>query len=232
MKLKTFCGLLLTTAALAAAPAAWAGVVVNGDFSTGLAGWSSLGDVSANGGSARLSTASLDVDDAPSAAGAFNLSGTSAALVGVSGGVEEFAGLGIGSLDPDPAAGTWAFEGSALRQTLSVTAGDTLRLDWSFGSNEDPLSGMNDYAFLVIDGLLIRLADVSSGIGSGQFTHSFSAAGTVELVLGLVDVGDFVGTSTLDIDNVVLDSTRAVPEPGTLALALLGLGILRRRPRR
>lgn len=232
MKLKTFCGLLMATAALAAAPASWAGVVVNGDFSAGLTGWSSLGDVTASGGSAQLSTASLYVDDAPAAAGAFNLSGTSAALVGVPGGVEAFSGLSLGSLDPDPAAGIWAFEGSALRQTLAVAAGDTLRLDWHFSSQEDPLTGMNDYAFLVIDGLLIRLTDVSNAVGSGQFSYSFNTAGTVELALGVVDVGDFIGTSTLGIDNVVLDSALAVPEPGSLALALLGLGMLRRRGRR
>ena len=77
--------------------------VINGDFSAGLTGWDSLGDVAVSAGEARLSTASLDVDDFPAAAGAFNQSGNAAAPVGQPGGVETFAGLPLGQLDPDPA---------------------------------------------------------------------------------------------------------------------------------
>ena len=120
---------LLLTALSGSAHAA----LVNGDFSSGLSGWSSLGDVAALHG-ATLSTASLAVDDAPAAAGAFNTSGVAAAAVGVPGGVEEFAGLGLGALDPDPANGIWAFEGSVLKQSLTVNAGDMLEHAEVFGN--------------------------------------------------------------------------------------------------
>ena len=201
--------LLLGT--LIANPAAAA--VINGDFAAGLTGWDSLGDVAVSAGAARLSTASLDVDDFPAAAGAFNLSGNAAAPVGQPGGVEEFAGLALGQLDPDPLNGSWAFEGSALRQTLAVRAGDTLSFDWGLGSNEDPLIGMNDYAFVVIGGVLTVLDDVFTGLGSGRFTHTFATAGSVDLVFGVVDTGDYVGSSWLSIDNAQLAPPAPCPNP-------------------
>ncbi|WP_374495905.1 hypothetical protein [Zoogloea sp.] len=206
--------------------------VINGDFTAGLTGWDSLGDVAVLAGAARLSTASLDVDDFPAAAGAFNLSGNAAAPVGQPGGVEEFAGLPLGQLDPDPLNGSWAFEGSALRQTLAVQAGDTLRFDWHLGSNEDPLIGMNDYAFVVIGGVLAVLDDVFTGLGSGSFSHTFNAAGSIDVVFGIVDVGDYVGSSWLSIDAVRIATTpQPVSAPGSLALALAGVGVLARRLR-
>ena len=205
--------------------------VINGDFAAGLTGWNSLGDVSVSAGAAHLSTASLDVDDFPATAGAFNRSGNAAAPVGQPGGVEEFAGLALGQLDPDPLNGSWAFEGSALRQTLGVQAGDTLSFDWRLGTNEDPLAGMNDYAFVVIGGVLTVLDDVFTGLGSGRFTHTFGAAGSVDVVFGVIDTGDYVGSSWLSINTVQLSAT-TVPEPGSLALGLAGIGLLARRLRR
>ncbi|HND25558.1 MAG TPA: hypothetical protein PLN96_15165 [Zoogloea sp.] len=218
---------LLLTALSGSAHAA----LVNGDFSSGLSGWSSLGDVAALHG-ATLSTASLAVDDAPAAAGAFNTSGVAAAAVGVPGGVEEFAGLGLGALDPDPANGIWAFEGSVLKQSLTVNAGDMLSFDWQFASQEDPLSGMNDYAFVVLDGVLTRLGDVLGGPSGGHFSTALGSAGAMQLAFGIVDVNDYVGTSTLVLSNVRIDAASAVPAPGTLALGLGGLALLRIARRR
>ena len=230
MKLIKSLSATLLVGALTSAPA-HAGLL-NGDFSAGLNGWSALGDVAVSAGAAVLTTASLDADDAPAANAAFNVSGSAAAPVGMPGGLEDFAGLALGALDPDPAAGTWAFEGSALRQTLTVQAGDSLSFDWTFTSNEDPLSGMNDYAFVLIDDVLTVLGDVAGGATSQHFSYAFSSTGSVKLVFGVVDVNDYVGSSRLGIDAVRLDAPQSVPEPGTLALGLGGLLLSAARLRR
>lgn len=222
MKLLKSLSAALLLGALATAPTARADVL-NGDFNAGLSGWSSLGDVAVSGGAAVLTTASLDADDTPAASGAFNISGSAAALIGLPGGLEDFAGLSLGALDPDPAAGTWAFEGSALRQTLTVQAGDSLSFDWTFASNEDPLTGMNDYAFVLIGDVLTVLGDVAGGATGQHFSYAFSSAGNVKLVFGVVDINDYVGTSRLGIDAVRVEASQSVPEPGTLALGLGGL---------
>lgn len=229
MKLHTLisrCAATLLAAGVLAAPAHAA--VVNGNFTAGLSGWATLGDVAAVNG-ATLTTASLDVDDAPAGAGAFNVSGTSSAPVGVAGGVESFVGLPLGGLDPDPAAGSWAFEGSALKQTLAVKAGDTLSFDWLFSSQEDPLSGMNDVAFVLIGQSLFTLADVFGGATGSHFSTTFGADGNVDLAFGIVDVNDYVGTSSLSLANIRLNSANQVPEPGSLALGLGALALLARR---
>lgn len=220
------CAAALLAAGVLAAPAHAA--VVNGNFGAGLTGWATLGDVAAVNG-ATLTTASLDVDDAPAGAAAFNVSGTAAAPVGVPGGVESFVGLPLGGLDPDPASGSWAFEGSALKQTLAVKAGDTLSFDWLFSSQEDPLAGMNDFAFVLIGQSLFTLADVFGGATGSHFSTTFGADGNVDLAFGIVDVNDYVGTSSLSLANIRLAAANQLPEPGSLALGLGGLALLARR---
>lgn len=216
--------------------------LANGDFSAGLAGWQVLGDASVQGAAPAgtplwLTTASAGFeDDFPLAAGALNRSGNAAAAVGTVDGVEAFAGLTIGSLDPDAASGLAAYEGSAARQTFSAGAGDTLSFSWNFGTSD----GFEDYAFVVIDGQYSRLAGPVDAILPGTFgnalqtgTQNFSiglnGAGTHTLAFGVVDVGDYSLTSTLAIGNV---QVTPVPEAPALALMLAGLGIALRSVRR
>ncbi|MDD3353281.1 PEP-CTERM sorting domain-containing protein [Zoogloea sp.] len=193
--------------------------LVNGTFDTDLSGWSALGDVAVVNGSAVLTTASLEDDDGAGPA-ARNLSGTAAALVGVPGGLESFAGLPLGALDLN----SWSFEGSALRQTLTVAAGDTLSFAWDFSSLD---TFMNDFAFVMVDGQVNVLAHVLGGTGSGLFSQTFLNGGSFDLVFGVADEGDYVGTSFLSIDQVSLRSAASsVPEPTSLALGLGALGLL------
>jgi hypothetical protein len=178
-----------------------------------------------------LTTASAGFeDDSPLAAGALNRSGNAAAAVGTVDGVEVFVGLPIGSIDPDAPNGLMAYEGSAARQTFSAAAGDTLSFRWNFGTSD----GFEDYAFVIVDGQLSRLAGPVDAIlpgtlgnafqtGEQTFSLGLSAAGSHTVSFGVVDVGDYNLTSTLAVSNV---QVTAVPEPTGLVLLVAGLGVL------
>jgi len=228
----------LLAAAVALAFAAPAQAVTNGSFESALTGWSAIGDVSidnifvsqGNVG-VLLGTASIDFeDDAPLlGAGQANFSGISAAPVGTVGGVEDFIGLPMGGLDPDAANGIAAFEGSAIKQSFAVNAGDKLSFDWQFATI-DPWQG--DYAFVTINQTAYRLGDLASVSGvqndigfstPATFSYTFTASGNVTLALGVVDVQDYNGTSALLVDNVQL---APVPEPESYAMLLAGLGLV------
>lgn len=227
----------LLAAALGASAISPAFAVTNGSFENGLNGWETLGDVASidfqltdGVASALLTTASVDFeDDYPAAAGEFNGSGLPAAEVGVPDGIEDFVGLAIGALDPDLDNGVAAYEGSAMRQSFSINAGDTLYFDWVLGS----VDFLNpDYAFVVIDGLFTRLGDTGdlvnfdNGIGytaPTTFSHIFTLGGEITLAFGVVDVGDYNGSSALLVDNVRI---APVPEPETWAMLLAGLGLI------
>jgi hypothetical protein len=215
---------LLAIGAACAAPAARAGIV-NGSFESGLAGWNTFGDAAAVSGELVLTTASARFDDdAPAPAGAFNVSGNDAAPAG--GSLETFVGVAPGALDPDPVDAVQAFEGSAAGQGFLAQAGSVLSFRWNLTSL-DALPG--DYAFVVIDGQMTRFA-WGPQPGDGEFSATFSSGGMHQLAFGVVDVGDFNGTSALRVDSVQVS---AVPEPASVLLMLAGLGAIaltRRRP--
>lgn len=184
---------------------------------TSLAGWTVTGDVVSAAGAIALTTAYLDAfTDQP-----FNLSGVSAADIAI---VETSAGLAPRALDlPEPDFGT---EGSLVRQSFMLAAGDTLSFTWSFASVDDQFK---DHAFVVLNGQVITLATAPS-TASSTFDYTFSSGGMVTLALGVIDTGDVLGVSSLTISGLTVT---VVPEPATLALWLAGLGavgaITRRR---
>lgn len=206
----------------------------NGNFA-GLTGWSTLGDVSVQGSRAWMTTASLEYeDDYPQAAGAFNLSGTSAVEMWAPVNVESWMNVAPGSLDPDSANGIAAYEGSGLQQSFSASAGDTLSFSWQLFSNEAPDFGA-DYAFVVIDGERMNLGSVAAAGNSGSafgfsfesglasFSYTFAQSGQHSLSFGVVDVYDASVSTALAVGNVQI---AAVPEPEQYALFLAGLGLL------
>lgn len=220
-------GLLATALSLTFAGNAMA-AVHNGSFSQGLAGWSTLGDVAVQSGSVLMTTASVGFeDDFPESAGVFNASGNAAADI-AAGGFEAFAGLSAGALDtPD-----FAYEGSLLKQTFHVNAGDTLSFNWNFFTNEANTG--SDYAFISMNGVLTKLASASDATfasvpyalstGASLYSQTFASASTITLTFGVVDLTDYNTTSALWLDNVQL--TAAVPEPETYAMLLAGLGFI------
>ena len=227
-KLVLKAGLIATTVGLLFAGNAMAAVTNGGFAGNSLTGWSTLGDVTTALGGAFLTTASLEFqDDFTEDAGTFNASGTSAYDV-ASGGFEAFAGLNAGDLDsPD-----FAYEGSLLKQTFNVNAGDTLSFNWNMFTNEGAAGA--DYAFVAINGALTTLANASNAslasvpysfsTGASLFSQTFASASSVTLAFGVVDLGDEGVTSALWLDNVAL--TAAVPEPETYAMLLAGLGFI------
>lgn len=179
-----------------------------------LVGWTVFGDAIAQGGAISLTTAFRDGD--PTGDQPYNLSGISAVDISV---IEAAAGLGAYGLDlPEPEYGR---EGSLIKQSFAVAAGQTLRFTWSFSTHEDLFL---DRAFAVVNGQLFTLATRAAPGGASQvFSFTFATAGTATLALGVIDTGDFLGVSQLTVSNL---GVMPVPEPAACALLLAGLGLL------
>ena len=211
--------------------------IVNGGFETGLAGWSTLGDVSTQAGAPQgnssliLTTADTVADEFDGNGdpiGPFNRSGNSPVLVGSPGGLETQSGFSIGAFDP---VGGFAYEGSLALQSFTATAGQTLSFLWNFGTRDT----LADFGFVAIDGVVMRLGGVPDATlpGSGDnlletgyqtYSFQFASSGLHTLVFGVVDVFDGAVMSSLSVDQVQLSNT--VPEPRAALLMLMALGLL------
>lgn len=209
MTMKSLTPRLIAAAALALLAGSAAAQADTG----GLASWTVLGDVVAQGGALVLTTAFAEAGDPDQP---FNLSGNSAADIAL---VEAAAGVAPYGLDlPEPEYGR---EGSIVTQSFAVAAGDTLRFRFTFSTQED---FFQDRAFVVLNGQVLTLATRSfPGLPDAGFEYTFAGAGVATLGFGVVDTGDYLGVSTLSIGNL---SVTAVPEPATTALWLAGLGLV------
>lgn len=210
----------------------------NGDFSNGLTGWQTIGDVSIvpyQGGAnqrAVLTTAYMDGDPV-SGDEANNLSGVSAAPLQdlttvLPGGVTLFEPGLAPFLAADPLdfdLNGFATEGSAIKQTFNVLAGDQLSVDFWFGllTEETDLSSFNDFAFITVNGIVELVASITDPLRTGSFTYNFTNSGPVTVGFGVVDINDVAGVSEFRIDNI---SVSAVPEPETYAMLLAGLALM------
>ncbi|MBI5925276.1 MAG: hypothetical protein HY836_06720 [Aquabacterium sp.] len=196
-----------------------------------------LGNIDLTMPSYLLGTAGMDVaEDAPLAAGALNLSGQNpqdvASLTSVIG-VPDY-------LFDDQTHDHFTYEGSALFNTVSVQAGDTLSFDWRLFAQVNTESiPAADAAWLILDNTAIKLADVDSlsvmngtwlDSGLQHASHTFTQTGLVKIGFVVADVDSYDTTSVLAVQHIGL--TPAVPEPEGVALALTGLLILGRLTRR
>jgi hypothetical protein len=196
-----------------------------------LSNWQQFGDVTTPAlGQANLSNNALQDDDFPQSDATFNYSGNPAGLASPLPDLQEFLGLVPEALDIEGDA----LEGSAIKNTVTVAAGDVLRFDWNFRTNE---TSYQDFGFFLVDKTLIKLADFTDATQAsspfiretGINSYAFSQPGTYTLAFGVVDTGDYVTTSALEVRNA---SIEPVPEPGTLlgSVAAFGLSMgIRRR---
>lgn len=125
--------------------------------------------------------------------------------------LESFLGLNPG--DIDNIGNGDAIEGSALRKTITVEAGDVLSFDFNFLTDEETPTFFNDFAFVSItSNTLSELADTNSFFELSptqffeetdydNFTFEFSEAGTYTVGIGVVDLIDTVVDSGLLVDD-------------------------------
>ena len=105
-------------------------------------------------------------------------------------------------------AGVDAADGSVVRAAVSVAPGRTLVLDVLF----DPVATTeNDFAFMVVDGDLFRLADVFGAadgvIGWQTIAVANATDGVSRIAFGVMNADDTVNDPYLAIDNIrVLNS--------------------------
>lgn len=205
--------------------------------------WEQFGDVEVvNSSKANLSTDGLFFDDTDLGAnnGDFNYSGNPAAPVGFDfgfGRLEDFLNIDASALD----VGGFAYEGSAIKRTINVKAGDVLKFAWNFQTNEtalatDPWRGsFVDYSFFSVDGQLTKLADINNATanlgsifdketGVQNYEYTFNNAGTYTVALGVVDIDDFNVSSGLSLENVRSEKVYTVPEPVLEPMTIFGTG--------
>ncbi|MBW4427896.1 MAG: hypothetical protein KME50_26505 [Nostoc desertorum CM1-VF14] len=136
---------------------------------------------------------------------------------------------------------TDAIEGSAIKQTFTAQAGETLSFSWNFltnesiGDNSNP--DFNDFAFARVSNnsqnLFFRLADTTTDFlardsdsnffeetGFKTFSFTIPTDGEYTLGVGVVDVGEPTIVSGLLVDEV-----QAIPEANS-TVSLLFLGIV------
>ena len=130
MKFISLSRIALATATLAAA-SAQAAPLQNGSFNAGLTNWNTVGDAAVVVGTAAghnfgtgstlvLGTASKTAqDDSPAAAGAYNASGTTAAMAAQPNGAEANLGLGADAFASSSGAAD-AYEASSAAQSSTL----------------------------------------------------------------------------------------------------------------
>ena len=223
-RLITICIITLTLAALSNIASA----ITNGGFETGdFTGWSTIGVTS-------IETAAYGAG--PTEGSYQALMATDACSVSDSA-IETFLGLAAGTLDGLVAANATA--GSAIKQTMTASAGDILTFDWNFLTDEVwEGDDVPDFAFVsIVSGTSGILADAVSSTfvssstpfydetGFTMFPYTFPTSGTFTLGFGVMHEGDEMVDSGLLLDNVTI-----IPEPATVAMLGLGaLSLLRRK---
>jgi len=193
--------------------------LVNGSFETGdFTGWTTIGNATVVG----------NVGSIPPQQGTFQAMLSTGGATASPGAIETFLGIPAGSLNT--LIGLTCTEGSAFKQSITVTAGQQLTVNLNFLTNEftpDPL--FNDFMFFCVVGpgaTLVKTADTfnpvftpATGTGFAEqtdyktYTHTFTASGTVTVGYGLMDVTDTIVNSALLLDGIGAPAPPPPPPP-------------------
>lgn len=192
--------------------------VKNGNFETEtFSDWRTIGNNS-------IETNELGIDPSEGTYQALISNGAGNSGNAVSDGdLETFLGLAPGIFDN--LGNGDVTEGSAIKQTFTLEAGDVLTFDWNFLTNEEATSE-SDFAFFSLTSLTTELADADSpslietstedfSLETGYQTTSIgiSESGTYTLSLGVVDVGDDSVDSALLVDDIQIGFDDEVTNP-------------------
>ncbi|AFZ28322.1 PEP-CTERM putative exosortase interaction domain-containing protein (plasmid) [Cylindrospermum stagnale PCC 7417] len=172
-----------------------------------LSSWGRSGDVIAVPSKVTLTNAFADgSDDAYN----YNVSSNDSTYINS---LETFLGLNSGDLGFD------ATEGSAIKKTFNILAGDVISFDYSF-LTYDTFS--SDRAFVTISNSVIPLT------GNSSFSYTFANSGNYNVGIGVIDVIDNIGSSKLTVTNTVYQT---VPEPSTILGSILAgcFGVMLKR---
>jgi hypothetical protein len=116
--------------------------------------------------------------------------------------IENFLMLSTGTLDSISTGN--ATEGSAIKGSFNVNAGDTFSFDFTWDSDEMSGAYYNDFAFfsLNMDDVGVLADTFARDNDTGSFSWTADKSGQLDFGIGIMDVHDRIVESFLSVSNL------------------------------
>ncbi|MCP9814742.1 Ig-like domain-containing protein, partial [Synechococcus lacustris] len=182
---------------------------LNGSFESGtFSGWSTLGSAVVRQGSVDLGSSSDSNARFEPTNGSYfaELSSQDKSLSDI----EIFLGLDVGSFNAsfDTEKDNTYTVGSAIKQSVHISAGQKLSFDWKFKTTD--YWSYNDSSFVVSGPSSAKLASVYSagnyGAQSGRYDYTFADSGVYTIAVAVFNETDSSASSYLAVDNFTITS--------------------------